>query len=81
MSNDIGAAEEKVQEICSSSLDLKADSETDRPPRHIISKAIPADQADALGEIKVGAGVELETCAEGTEVVEPQDIPLIPEII
>ena len=73
------SSEGKTREFCSSSL--KADSQTDRVPTHILSKAIPADQADALGEIKVGAGVELETCAEGKEIVEPQDVVLIPEIV
>jgi len=60
---------------------LKADSQTDRVPIYILSKAISTDQADALGEIKVGAGVELETYADGKEMVEPQDVLLIPEII
>jgi hypothetical protein len=34
---------------------------------------------DALGEIKMGAGVELETCAEGKEMAEPQGVLLIPD--
>jgi len=62
-------------------LDLETDSQADRPPGHLLSKAIPADQADALGEIKVVAGVELETGAEGKHIVEPQDVVLIPEIV
>jgi hypothetical protein len=38
---------------------LEADSQTDGPPRHILSKAIPADQTKARG-----ADIELETGAE-----------------
>ena len=80
MSNDIGATEEKVQGISSSSLDLETDSQADRPPGHILSKAIPADQAEARGDDILSADVELETGANGTEMVEPQDVLLIPEI-
>jgi hypothetical protein len=60
-------------------LDLEADSPTDRVPTHILSKAISTHQVDALGEIKMGAGVELETCAEGKEMAEPQGVLLIPD--
>ena len=37
--------------FCVFPLPSEADSQHDRPPGHILSKAVPADQADALGEI------------------------------
>jgi hypothetical protein len=43
---------------------LEADSQTDRPPRHILSKAIPVDQTKARGDDILSADIELETGAE-----------------
>ena len=60
---------------------LKADSQPDRPPGDILPIAKPRNQANAGDDDRVGADVELEAAAERTEMVEPQDVVLIPEII
>ena len=56
---------------------LEADSQSDRPAGHILPEAIPTHRADAGGQFRVIAGVELDACANGTEAVEPQDVVLV----
>ena len=82
MSNGIGATEEKVQEICSSPSDLEADSQAERPPRYVLPEAIPGYEANAGDEERlVAANVELDPAAEGKEVVEAEDVVLVPKIV
>ena len=68
-----------VQKTRSSTL--KADSQTERITGNVLPEAIPSHQADAGDEDRVGADVDLQTAAERAEMVEPQDVVLIPEII
>ena len=61
---------------------LEADPQTDRIAAHVFPDAIPGYKPNA-GDVErlVAAYVELETGAERKEIVEAQDVVLIPEIV
>src|SRR3974377_1493270 len=61
---------------------LEADSQAERPPRYVLSDAAPGKKANAGDEERLAAAdVELDPAAERKEIVEAQDVVLVPEIV